>query len=196
MILLVTGCAQKKPYHYPNYDIIKPPKVCTPNRENIQKLLDSYLGKPYVWAEEGPYAFDCSGLTYNIYGKMGVEIPRTASEQAKVGKKVRFEELHYGDLIFFGSTNKRSKRISHVGIYLGDGWFAEASSKKRKVVLTNFAQEPRYMRRIKVCKRYLSLDERAKYMNCDAPLKKMAVTNMRYTTPWTPDKGLPRRAVP
>jgi hypothetical protein len=127
---------------------------------------------------------------------MGVEIPRTAKEQAKVGKRVTFKELHYGDLIFFGSPNRRSRRINHVGIYLGDGWFAEASSKKRKVVLTNFADEPRYMKRIKVCKRYLSLDERRQYMNCDAPLQKMAVTNMRYTTPWTPDKGLPRKAVP
>ena len=196
VVWLLMGCAQKKPYRYPNYDIIKPKPVCKPNRENIQKLLDSYLGKPYVWAEEGPHAFDCSGLVYNIYGKMGVTIPRTASEQAKVGKKVSFKELAYGDLIFFGSTNRRSKRINHVGIYLGNGWFAEASSAKRKVVLTNFAKEPKYMRRIKVCKRYLSKDERTKYMQCDAPLKKMAVTDMRYTTPWTPDKGLPKRAVP
>lgn len=196
MLLFLNGCAEKKPYAYPNYDIIKPQPVCKPNCENIQKLLDSYLGKPYVWAEEGPYAFDCSGLTYNIYGKMGVEIPRTASEQAKVGKKVSFKELAYGDLIFFGSTNKRSKRINHVSIYLGNGWFAEASSKKRKVVLTNFEEEPKYMRRIKVCKRYLSKDARKRYMQCDAPLKEMAVTDMRYTTPWTLDKGLPKRAVP
>ena len=195
-LLLLQGCAQKKPYSYPNYDIIKPKPVCKANRKNIQTLLDSYLGKPYVWAEEGPHAFDCSGLVYNIYGKMGVTIPRTASEQAKVGKRISFDELEYGDLIFFGSTNKHSRRINHVGIYLGNGWFAEASSKKRKVVLTNFAEEPKYMHRIKVCKRYLSEDERALYMNCDAPLKKMAVTDMRYTTPWTPDKGLPRKAVP
>ncbi len=196
LLLLFSGCAQKKPYSYPNYDIIKPQKICKPNRKNIQKLLDSYLGKPYVWAEEGPYAFDCSGLTYNIYGSMGIEIPRTAKEQAKMGKRVSFKELQYGDLIFFGSTNKRSRRISHVGMYLGNGWFAEASSEKRKVVLTNFAKEPIFMRRVKVCKRYLSLDERAKYMNCDAPLKKMVISDMRYTTPWTPDKGLPKKAVP
>ena len=194
--LLFQGCAGKKPYNYPNYDIIKPEKVCNPNRENIQALLDSYLGKPYVWAEEGPYAFDCSGLTYNIYGSMGIDIPRTAREQAKVGKKVPYQDLHYGDLIFFGPPNKRSKRINHVGMYLGNGWFAHASSKARKVTITNFKDEPIYYRRMKVCKRYLSKDERAKYMNCDAPLKKMAVTDMRYTTPWTPDKGLPRKAVP
>ena len=195
-LLLLTGCAQKKPYRYPNYDIIKPQQTCTPNRKNIQRLLESYLGKPYVWAEEGPYAFDCSGLTYNIYGSMGIHIPRTAKEQAKVGKKVPFSELTYGDLIFFGPPNKRSKRINHVGIYLGNGWFAHASSKARKVTITHFDKEPVYYKRIKVCKRYLSKDERRRYMNCDAPLIKMEETNMRYTTPWTPDKGLPRRAVP
>ena len=128
-LLLFNGCAQKKPYSYPNYEIIKPEESCKPNRTNIQDLLDSYLGKPYVWAEEGPHAFDCSGLTYNIYGSLGIEIPRVAREQAKMGKDVNFKNLHYGDLIFFGSTNKRSKYINHVGIYLGDGWFAHASSK-------------------------------------------------------------------
>ncbi len=195
-LFIFSGCAEKKPYHYPNYEIIKPAPVCKPNRKNIQKLLDSYLGKPYVWAEEGPNAFDCSGLTYNIYGKMGMTIPRTASEQAKMGEKIAFKDLHYGDLIFFGSTNRRSKRIYHVGMYLGNGWFAEASSKKRKVVLTNFKNEPRYMKRIKTCKRYLSLDERAKYMTCSVPLKKMVVTNNRYTTPWQTGMKLPKKAVP
>ena len=193
---LLSGLCTKKPYHYPNYDIIKPEKRCEPNRKNIQKLLDSYLGKPYVWAEEGPYAFDCSGLTYNIYGSMGVDIPRIASEQAKMGKKIPFQNLVYGDLIFFGSTNKRSKHINHVGIYLGNGWFAHASSKERKVTISHFDKEPKYMKRMKLCRRYLSEDERTKYMNCDAPLKKMAALNLHYTTPWTPDKGLPKKAVP
>jgi hypothetical protein len=127
---------------------------------------------------------------------MGMEIPRTASEQAKMGKKVPFQDLHYGDLIFFGSTNKRSKRITHVGMYLGDGWFAHASSKDRKVTITHFAKEPRYLKRMKLCKRYLSKDERAKYMNCDVPLKKMKITSNRYTTPWQTGMKLPRKAVP
>ncbi|OYY56054.1 MAG: hypothetical protein B7Y52_04255, partial [Sulfurovum sp. 28-43-6] len=82
-LLLFSGCSESqkpvpKPYSYPNYDIIKPDTICKPNRKNIQELLDSYLGKPYVWAEEGPDAFDCSGLTYNIYGSMGMDIPRVA----------------------------------------------------------------------------------------------------------------------
>lgn len=193
---IFSGCAEKKAYAYPNYDIIKPEKICNPNRKNIEALLTSYLGKPYVWAEEGPDSFDCSGLTYNIYGSMGMDIPRTASEQAKMGKTIPFANLHYGDLIFFGSTNRRSKRINHVGMYLGNGWFAHASSKQRKVTISHFDKEPVYTKRMKVCKRYLSKDERAKYMNCDVPLKKMEVTTSRYTTPWQTGMRLPKKAVP
>ena len=193
--LFFAACAPK-PYSYPNYDIIKPEKVCSPNRENIQVLLASYLGKPYVWAEEGPDAFDCSGLTYNIYGSMGIDIPRVAREQAKMGKTIAYKDLTYGDLIFFGSTNKHSKRINHVGMYLGDGWFAQASSKERKVTITRFEDEPRYLKRMKICKRYLSKDERAKYMNCDVPLKEMKSTTTRYTTPWKAGMRLPKKAVP
>lgn len=195
-MFLFSGCAEKKPYHYPNYDIIKPKVTCKPNRYNIQTLLGTYLDKPYVWAEEGPDAFDCSGLTYNIYGQMGVEIPRVAREQAKMGKTVSFEELHEGDLIFFGPPNKRSKRINHVGIYLGDGWFAHASSKNRKVTVTHFNDEPIYLKRMRHCKRILSEDEKALYMTCDAPLQKMAVTDERYTTPWKTGMKLPKKAVP
>ena len=195
--LIFTGCGgEPKPYRYPNYDIIKPEVTCKPKRTNIQKLLLSYLGKPYVWAEEGPDAFDCSGLTYNIYGSMGLAIPRTAREQAKMGKRVPFANLEYGDLIFFGSTNKRSKRINHVGIYLGKGWFAHASSKDRIVKFSHFDKEPRYLKRMKLCRRYLSKNERARYMTCDAPLKKMEITSSKYTTPWKTGMRLPRKAVP
>jgi hypothetical protein len=113
-----------------------------------------------------------------------------------MGKHVTFQNLHYGDLIFFGSTNKRSKYINHVGIYLGDGWFAHASSKERKVIVSHFEKEPKYVKRMKMCKRYLSEDERARYMSCDAPLKKMKITSSRYTTPWQTGMKLPKKAVP
>ena len=202
IMTLLSSCSSapkkiiKQPYHYPNYSIIKP-KVClAPKRKNIQKLLLGYLGKPYVWAEEGPDAFDCSGLTYNIYGKMGIIIPRTASEQAKMGMRIPFSHLHYGDLIFFGSTSRRRYRITHVGIYLGDNWFAHASSGNRRVTVSNFIKEPSYRKRVKVCRRYLSQDERQKYISCDVPLKKMKIVDRRYTTPWKKGMKLPRKAVP
>ncbi len=193
-LFIFTGCAKK--YSYPNYEIIKPTEKCKPNRKNIQKLLTQHLDKPYVWAEEGPDAFDCSGLTYNIYGEMGVDLPRIARDQAKVGKHVPFKDLIYGDLIFFGSTNKRTKRITHVGIYLGDGWFAHASSKHRKVMYTNFKEEPRYFKRMKVCRRYMSPNEKNLYMQCSTKLKKMDTTSTMWTSPWKAGMKLPRKAVP
>jgi len=198
-LFLLSACSQriiKKPYNYPNYSIIKPEITCKPKRKYIQELLLSYLGKPYVWAEEGPDAFDCSGLTYNIYGKMGIEIPRTAKEQAKMGKRIPFTNLSYGDLIFFGTHNRRSTHINHVGIYLGEGWFAHASSEDRKVTVSHLKKEPQYMRRMKLCRRYLSEDERSKYMTCDTPLKKMKIVDTRYTTPWKRGMRLPRKAIP
>lgn len=202
LLVLFPSCSsskkriKKQPYSYPNYSIIKPRISCAPKRKNIQKLLLSYLGKPYVWAEEGPDAFDCSGLTYNIYGKMGIIIPRTASEQAKMGKRIRFEKLKYGDLIFFGSSRRRNSRISHVGIYLGDNWFAHASSASRRVTVSNFLKEPNYKKRIQLCRRYLSQNERIKYISCEVPLKKMKIVDRRYTSPWKKGMRLPRKAVP
>ncbi len=193
-LFIFSGCAKK--YSYPNYEIIKPTQKCKPNRKNIQKMLDKHLDKPYVWAEEGPDAFDCSGLTYNIYGEMGVDLPRVARDQAKVGQKILFKDLIYGDLIFFGSTNKRSQRITHVGIYLGNGWFAHASSKQRKVTYTNFTKEPRYFKRMKVCRRYMSPNEKNLYLQCSTKLKKMKTTSTMWTSPWEAGMKLPKKAVP
>lgn len=192
--ILWTGCAKR--YSYPNYDIIKPTQICKPNRKNIQKLLMKHLNKPYIWAEEGPYAFDCSGLTYNVYGEMGVNIPRVAKDQAKVGQEVDYDHLIYGDLIFFGSSNPNNKRITHVGIYLGKGWFAHASSKDRRVTYTNFADEPIYLKRTKICRRYMSKDEKELFMTCHGRITPMKTTSTHHTTPWQPGNGIPRKAVP
>jgi len=189
--LFMSGCA--KNYSYPNYDIIKPEVTCEPNRKNIDKLLKSFLDKPYVWAEEGPHAFDCSGLTYNIFGQMGVQIPRVARQQALVGKEVGYENLIYGDLIFFGSSNKASSHITHVGIYLKDGWFAHASSKDRKVTYTNFNDQPEYVERMKVCRRYMSEDEKELYMTCHGKLHKFKTKSTWSTTPWQPGMKVPTK---
>ena len=193
-LFIFSGCAKK--YSYPNYDIIKPTKTCKPHRKNIQKLLNKHLDKPYVWGEEGPDAFDCSGLTYNIYGEMGVNIPRVARDQAKVGQRIAFKDLIYGDLVFFGSTNKRSKRVNHVGIYLGNGWFAHASSKHRKVTYSHFTKEPKYYRRIKVCRRYMSKNEQNLYLQCQGNVKKLKTTSTTWTSPWKAGMKLPKKAVP
>ena len=160
IIMVMTGCSQKnaKPYHHPknpDYSIKKPKVVYEPNRDNMSKMVEDLQGRPYVWAEEGPECFDCSGFTYYVYGSMGIEIPRVAREQAKVGKIISVEELQYGDLIFFNTTNQPGQSITHVGLYLGNGWFTHASTGKYEVLYTNLYYSAYFKERLRVCRRYL-----------------------------------------
>ncbi|HOM42857.1 MAG TPA: NlpC/P60 family protein [Bacillota bacterium] len=95
----------------------------TSRRENdlkleLAKLISQELGKPYKWGGTGPDGYDCSGLVYSIYSKLGIPLPRTARDQAGAGTYVSKEELQYGDLVLFA---RDGKNINHVGIYVGDG---------------------------------------------------------------------------
>lgn len=160
IVVLMTGCSQKnpKPYHHPknpDYGIKKPEVVYEPSRNNLSKMVEELQGRPYVWAEEGPECFDCSGFTYYVYGSMGIDIPRVAREQAKVGKTIKVEELQYGDLIFFNTTSQPGQSITHVGLYLGNGWFTHASTGKYEVLYTNLYTSAYFKERLRVCRRYL-----------------------------------------
>jgi hypothetical protein len=74
----------------------------------------SLIGSPYIWGAEGPDAFDCSGLTQYVYQEFGIELPRRAISQSKVGDRIT--RLRRGDLLFFSSDTRRSQ-VTHVGIY-------------------------------------------------------------------------------
>ena len=80
----------------------------------------SQLGKPYRWGAEGPGSYDCSGLTSWAFGRAGVTLPRSSSQQALVGTPVSWNEMQPGDLVFY------YRPVSHVGIYAGDGKFINA----------------------------------------------------------------------
>ena len=64
---------------------------------------------------QSPGGFDCSGLVQYVYKKLGVELPRRSSDQARAGQPVALADLQKGDLVFFGTP------VDHVGIYAGDG---------------------------------------------------------------------------
>ena len=157
LILLISSCSQKPNHHpkNPNYKIIKPKIKYKPNKKNLGKMIKKLQGSPYVWAEEGPYNFDCSGFTYYLYGSMGINIPRVARNQAKVGKRVAAADLQYGDLIFFATSKRSSRKITHVGMYLGKGWFTHASTVKYEVIYSNLFTSLYYKKRLRVCRRYL-----------------------------------------
>jgi len=154
-LLLLTGCKPSPHPKHPHYEITKPKVKYTPSTTSLEKMVRQLKGSPYVWAEEGPRQFDCSGYTYYMYGSMGIEIPRTAREQAKVGKYIKPSRLQYGDLIFFDTTQSRNGKITHVGMYLGNGWFTHASTIKNEVVYSNLRTSPYYKKRLRICRRYL-----------------------------------------
>ena len=155
LLLVLTACKPDPHPKNPDYSINKPLVKYQPNKKNLEKMVKELQGSPYVWAEEGPNHFDCSGFTYYMYGSMGIEIPRVAREQAKKGNQIKMHELVYGDLIFFDTDKNPKGNITHVGMYLGNGWFTHASTKKYEVVYSNLNTSPYYKKRLRICRRYL-----------------------------------------
>ncbi|KGM57002.1 hypothetical protein N799_12430 [Lysobacter arseniciresistens ZS79] len=87
----------------------------------------SLVGTPYLYGGNTPQTgFDCSGLVNYVYRDMlDLQLPRTSSALAGYqGPRIAPDELSPADLVFFGSGG----RVTHVGIYVGDGRFVHAPS--------------------------------------------------------------------
>lgn len=85
------------------------------------------LGKPYVWGDEGPDTFDCSGLVWAAYKFAGVSMnARTARQQFYSTPMVAPGHMLPGDLVFFGPRKNDPESIHHVGIYIGKGQIVHA----------------------------------------------------------------------
>lgn len=93
----------------------------------IQAALDQ-IGKPYRWAGSGPSSFDCSGLTMYAWAKAGVYLPHNSRAQYAALPRVSRDELRPGDLVFSGYG-----RITHVGLYIGDGKMVHSPQTGRTV---------------------------------------------------------------
>jgi cell wall-associated NlpC family hydrolase len=90
-----------------------------------QRVVDWALtqrGVPYVYAGNGPWGYDCSGLARTAWRTVGVELPRVAAAQFDAGPHVPLSQAQPGDLVFYGG----SWGIFHVAIYLGGGMMVEA----------------------------------------------------------------------
>jgi cell wall-associated NlpC family hydrolase len=113
----------------------------------IEWNAKSFLGTPYVWGATGPSKFDCSGFTQGVYRDVGINIPRVSKDQARVGQYIAYSNLQRGDMVFFDTKRHRSGKVTHVGIYLGNGNFIHASSAGKKVVIYNFNKKEFYKKR-------------------------------------------------
>jgi cell wall-associated NlpC family hydrolase len=99
-----------------------------PAASRVLTTAEQFLGVPYKWGGSSPASgFDCSGYVKYVYGRQGVQLPRTSREQAGAGVKVtpRVTSLRQGDLMLFAEARKP---ISHVAIYAGGGRIIHSSS--------------------------------------------------------------------
>jgi len=125
-----------------------------PLRDSIVALALSQLGIPYVMGGTTPgRGFDCSGLVRWVTAQVHMPVPRTARMQARMGEPVDRERLEPGDLVAFGE----GMRVSHVGIYVGDGKFVHASSAAGRVVVSTLDRRPsRLIRPMRGARRLLA----------------------------------------
>jgi len=106
-------------------------------RKSLVETARSYLGVPYLWGGTTDQGFDCSGLAMAVYQLNGLRLPRSSGAQFDAGRTVGSDDLQPGDLVFFAMAGRG--RVSHVGIYTGDGFFIHAPSKGRHVCVENLA---------------------------------------------------------
>jgi cell wall-associated NlpC family hydrolase len=124
--------------------IVKPKDTLSPNREKSEKdprkkleqrlvkTARRFIGVPYRWGGESvAEGFDCSGLTMTVYRLNGLDLPRKAALQYLEGVPVSLRSLKHGDLVFFATNG--DGRISHVGIYSGEGKFIHAPGRGKTI---------------------------------------------------------------
>ena len=127
--------------------------------DEILETARVFLGVKYIWAANGPSAFDCSGFTKYVFKKSGISLPRYSGHQANMGKKIKFSQMQKGDLVFFDTTKKFRKKVNHVGIFIGDNKFIHASSAKKKVVITSFSKKKFYKNKFLYARRVVNTNE-------------------------------------
>ncbi|MEK7404533.1 MAG: SH3 domain-containing C40 family peptidase [Acidobacteriota bacterium] len=107
-------------------------------------LSRRFLGLPYLWGGTSAFGYDCSGFVQMLCRRRGTVIPRDAGPQARWDgmAPVSKDDLQPGDLLYFGSA----KRITHTGMYIGDGQFINATTHQRPMVRLDRLDDPHWTR--------------------------------------------------
>lgn len=119
-----------------------PPRLSV---EEMIELAKRFLGLPYTWGGTSSFGYDCSGFTQMLCRRRGILMPRDAQPQCDWEglRPVTPEELAPGDLLYFGSS---SKKITHTGIYLGNGQFIHATTHEHPVIQISALSDPHWSR--------------------------------------------------
>lgn len=105
-----------------------------------QKVINQarqFVGGKYSWGGSNPSTgFDCSGLMQYIFKSAGINLPRTAAQQGKIGQEVNLQQAKPGDVIWFGSNSSPSGQ--HIGLISridnGQVYIIDAAGKKLGIV--------------------------------------------------------------
>jgi cell wall-associated NlpC family hydrolase len=111
-----------------------------------------FLGLPYTWGGTSSYGYDCSGFSQMLGRRRGLNMPRDAQPQAEWSgvTAVERKDLQPGDLLYFGSSEKK---ITHTGIYLGDGKFINATTYQTPMVRIDDLNEAHWTRLLVAARR-------------------------------------------
>ncbi|MEG1847008.1 MAG: NlpC/P60 family protein [Lachnospiraceae bacterium] len=115
-------------------------------RVDLCQYAKQFVGNRYVWGGTSlEHGTDCSGFTLSVFRKYGVSLPRTASQQSRVGTKVNPTAAQPGDLFFYA----KGGRVNHVAIYIGNGQVVHASNPRSGIKISNaFYRTPYVVKRI------------------------------------------------
>lgn len=105
---------------------------CFNKKNSIEKIISDaeiFLNTPYLWGGRSSFGIDCSGLIQIVAKTNGYKLPRDASDQAKIGLPVSYENRRLGDVVFF--KNDLSK-IIHVGVLTQKNEIIHSSAWVRK----------------------------------------------------------------
>ncbi len=117
-LTVVAGCASTSGPMVPSR-----PRAAHPVAERVVTEAHAFMGVAYRPGGARPDGFDCSGFVQYLYRQQGVSLPRTTQAQFKAGTGVSSRRILPGDLVFFRISGRR---VSHVGVSLGDGRFMHA----------------------------------------------------------------------
>jgi len=126
LVPLSQSQAQDKPFAAMSHTLLA-------GRDSLVRLAREQVGLRYRLGAVRPgLAFDCSGLVKWLLAAFDFQIPRTAAQQARVGVAVPRDtaKLLPGDLLFFG----RGTRVTHIGIYVGEGKYIHAANRRKGVI--------------------------------------------------------------
>jgi cell wall-associated NlpC family hydrolase len=132
LIAMLAGCASSPERASPRPAAIPRSAGQIALGDEIAVRAMAQIGTPYRYGGADLGGFDCSGLVHHVYRELGIAVPRTAAAQYEASRRLSQSELLPGDLVFFRTSGRR---ISHVGIYAGDGRFVHAPKTGRDVEL-------------------------------------------------------------